>query len=384
MIEARSGVRWATAAIALLTLACDKAEPKPATQVLVTVDSDLEVSRELTSVQVEIRSEDGTRDTPRHTFELTTSTPKDEQVQLPFSFGVTKTGQSAFQLRVTGLKGNATVVDLRWNVAFTDATTLGFSAFLGAICANKSCADGETCYPRRKAEIAAGDCATVPDATTSPITPGDELHDAGLIVEKAEAGSGGAGTSAAGSGGAGSAAGAGGAGRVAAGSGGAGGAEAGGRAAGSGGAGTAGCGACRPGETCVAGVCQCAGTAGDVFRDSDGDGHGDPAMKQSVCGSVPTGFVSVNDDCCDTDNRAFPGQDRGDVTASLCGDVGFDFDCDGVEQIGWPYLRSGTCCQTSDQAGWEGAIPDCGEIQIFTECDDTCQPVSRAAKQRCF
>ena len=330
-------MRAAFVAACALSAACEKQDPKPATQVLVTVDSDLAVGTELTSVQIEIRTTEGVRETPRHTFELATDATQAEQVELPFSFGIAKAGQPEFQLRVTGLKDDQTVVDLRWNVGFQDQKTLGLSAFLGAVCAGNLCTSGETCYPRRKGDIAAGSCAKVPDASTSPVTPGDEFRDAG-VLEVPEAGSG----DAAGAGGAsGSAAGAG------------------------------------AGEACST-------TVADYYPDLDGDGHGDPSLKRSVCGTPPVGFVSAGDDCCDSDNRAFPGQKKGDASPSTCADVGFDFDCDGTEELGWPFLASGTCCLNTEQEGWEGAVPDCGETAQFTQCDDLCEPVSSAAKQRCF
>jgi hypothetical protein len=396
--------------LAVLAVACDSGEAKPATQLLVTVDSDLVVGSELTSVQVEVRNAAGARETPRHTFVLTTSKPKDAEVRLPFSFGITKAGESDFQLRVTGLDGDKTVVDHRWNVSFEDEKTLGLSVFLGAICAGNLCSDGQTCYSRRKGEIPAGACADVPDASVTPVEPGEELRDRDAGAPAAEAGSGGAGRGGAGTGTGTSAntsagAGAGGGGRGAAGSGGtgrggaggaggvgasgagAGGAGAGGAgaggAAGSAGAGT-GCGACRPGESCVSGACHCASTVVDYYRDADGDGHGDPSMKQSACGAAPVGYVTASDDCCDSDNRAYPGQTQGDVTPSVCAAVGFDFDCDGNGEIGWPYLRSGVCCANGERDGWEDLIPGCGETGVFSECDTACDTVSSAAKQRCY
>lgn len=372
---ARLGTRAALVGACALSAACEKQDPKPATQVLVTVDSDLVVGTELTRVEIEVRTTEGVRETPRHTFELITGTPKGEQVELPFSFGVSKTGQPEFQLRVTGLKDDQTVVDLRWNVGFQDQKTLGVSVFLGAVCAGNLCTSGETCYPRRKGDIAAGSCAKVPDASTSPVTPGDEFRDAG-VSEVPEAGSGGAAGTAAG------AAGLAGAGRGGAGGAGVGGAGRGGAA--SGGGGGAGGAAGASGSAAGAGGGGCSTTVADYYSDLDGDGHGDPSLKRSVCGAPPVGFVSAGDDCCDSDNRAFPGQKKGDSSPATCAEVGFDFDCDGTEELGWPFLSSGTCCLNTEQEGWEGAVPDCGETAQFTQCDDLCEPASSAAKQRCF
>jgi hypothetical protein len=365
--------------VCTLLAACEKQEPEPATQVLVTVDSDLVVGTELTRVQIEVRTTEGERQTPRHTFELARGKPKEGEVELPFSFGVSKAGQAAFQLRVTGLKDDQTIVDLHWNVRFQDQRTLRFRAFLAAVCAGNLCKAGQTCYPRRKGKIEAGSCAAIPDASTAPVTPGDEFRDAGVQAEEPEAGSGGA----SGRGSAGASAGRGGAG-----TGGAGGAGRGGTGAAAGSAAGApagaGCQACRPGETCVAGACQCATTVTEYYADLDGDGHGDPTRKQTACGAAPVGFVAPSDDCCDSDNGAFPGQIRGDGAAATCAEVGFDFDCDGTEELGWPFQSSGVCCTNSEQAGWEGAVPKCGETAQFTQCDDQCEPETSAARQRCF
>jgi hypothetical protein len=86
----------------------------------------------------------------------------------------------------------------------------------------------------------------------------------------------------------------------------------------------------------------------------------------------------------DSDNRAFPGQDRGDVTDSTCPEVGFDFDCDGKQEVGWPHLRSGTCCTDNDQPGWKDVVPACGATGQFIECDARCAVETVAAKQRCY
>jgi hypothetical protein len=347
-------MRCAAVALAIvgLVIACDGDETRPATQLLVTVDSDLQIGSELTDVRVDIGTADGDSVSERHTFKLTASKPKEDEVQLPFSFGVAKRGQDAFQLRVAGLKGDAIAIDIRWNVQFEAEKTLGFSAFLGSACAGTTCEETETCYPRRRGNIAAGACAKVPMASTSPVAPGDELPqiaaaDAGKPAGRGGAGGAGAAAAAAGRSDAGGA-----------------GVSGNGRAAGGSGA--------------------CATQLTDYFADSDGDGHGDPSMKRSVCGAAPAGFVTSGDDCCDSDNRAFPGQLQGDVTASTCSELGFDFDCDGTEEIGWPHLQSGTCCADDEQEGWKDAIPECGASGQFTRCNAQCQPESSTAKQRCY
>jgi hypothetical protein len=66
--------------------------------------------------------------------------------------------------------------------------------------------------------------------------------------------------------------------------------------------------------------------------DTDSDAHGDPnptlanglALRQ--CGTTKQGYVAINDDCCDSDANAHPGQTAYFKTARTgCG--GFDYNC---------------------------------------------------------
>jgi hypothetical protein len=59
------------------------------------------------------------------------------------------------------------------------------------------------------------------------------------------------------------------------------------------------------------------------FEDADGDGFGDPNSTATGC-SVPTGFVSNNLDCDDTNPNIYPG-------ATEIPDNGIDEDCDGLD-----------------------------------------------------
>lgn len=371
--------------------ACSSDDTKPATQLLVTVDSDLAVGAQLTRVVVEVRNTLGARATPRHTFELTTGQAEGDRVKLPFSFGITRTGADALQLSVAGFDGDGEVVLQRVNATFEDKKTLGLSVFLGSACAGNMCGAGQTCYPRAKGDVNAGECSAIPDATTSSVKPGDDNIPSKPEPKpepepEPEAGSGsggrgGAGGSRAGSGGGGAGG--------AAGSGGAsgGGAGGGGGGAGSSGAGgtPASCGTCAPGETCVAGKCECPTTPVAYYRDSDGDGHGDSAMKRMVCsGGAPSGYVSSGDDCCDKDKRAYPGQLQGDVTPAACSETGFDFDCDGTSELGWPNISGGVCCDETLVEGWYDTVPACGESELFERCDDECLVEQLIATQRCL
>jgi hypothetical protein len=368
--------------IAIGGTACDGSHAKPATQLLVLVESDLAIGTDLTHVRAEVRDIAGARSSS-HTFELAADKPTRGQVGLPFSFGIVERGSPELQLVVSGLSDGAVVVEQRLRARFEAEKTLGFGVLLSRVCTGQRCGSGQTCYPQARDDIAAGACGEVPDADVSELKPGEDperaIQDAGN-GGSAAAGSGKAGRGGVGRGGAGAGAGAAGISGAGAGRGGAGSGGAGAPAAGSGG----GCAACLPGETCVAGACSCASSEAEYFLDADGDGHGDASMKQKACGGAPSGYVTSSDDCCDSDKRAFPGQLKGDTRAVTCPSGGFDFDCDGKDEVGWPYVSGGECCDASLQEGWQTEIPGCGETAVFETCDDACLIVRKPAKQLCY
>ena len=81
--------------------ACSSGKTTPATQAIVTVDSDIAVDADLARVETEVFDEQGTR-VDHHTFKLVASDPGSDEVVLPFSFGVVKRTSVRFQLVVTG------------------------------------------------------------------------------------------------------------------------------------------------------------------------------------------------------------------------------------------------------------------------------------------
>ena len=114
----------------------------------------------------------------------------------------------------------------------------------------------------------------------------------------------------------------------------------------------------------------CGGSSPTAPRDSDGDGY------------------EVDVDCCDKDDRVFPGQLRFFSKASI-GDS-FDFDCDGTEELEDPHLHK--CFEGEDwcswkEIGWDLRVPECGQLgQWVTTCGYEglkCAPVFEEKTQAC-
>jgi hypothetical protein len=116
-----------------------------------------------------------------------------------------------------------------------------------------------------------------------------------------------------------------------------------------------------------------------VYRDADGDGHGDAAVSLLAC-APPPGYVGSSDDCDDGDARAFPGQtaffnDRPRANGT------WDFDCDGVqrpEHSTQVFTCSGGTSGCSNNGGfWFDSVPGCGQAGTTVTgqvCSSFCDP----------
>ena len=144
--------------------------------------------------------------------------------------------------------------------------------------------------------------------------------------------------------------------------------------------------ACTGANQCSSGACT------TFYKDGDGDGYGNPAAPAGFCGtSAPSGYVSNNGDCCDTDKAANPGvaATAWFTSADACGS--FDYNCDGVATQQYTSLgyctTTGTCDLTtglscSKAIGWAGStVPACGALGNYISgcgignccsCSDPC------------
>jgi hypothetical protein len=110
--------------------------------------------------------------------------------------------------------------------------------------------------------------------------------------------------------------------------------------------------------------------------DSDGDGYGDAGVTSTSC-DAPTGYVSDDTDCDDSDADVNPGESE--VTAD-----GIDNDCDGNEQC----FVDDDGDEHGDEDGSTVAssdldCEDAGESDVDDDCDDADADVNPDASETC-
>lgn len=169
---------------ALAVSSCGREKVEPATQFVVSVNSDLEVGSQLTRVDVALYPIEGGEPVDQRSFAVTERSPREGQVRLPFSFGIARSKELRFRLEVRGyglVSGREReVVRQRAISAFRARETLLLKIFLGGLCFGRLC-DSEdqasaTCYPEPSGTTEAGSCGPVPEPAAAPITRGEE-HD---------------------------------------------------------------------------------------------------------------------------------------------------------------------------------------------------------------
>ncbi|MBN2106821.1 MAG: DUF11 domain-containing protein, partial [Deltaproteobacteria bacterium] len=116
------------------------------------------------------------------------------------------------------------------------------------------------------------------------------------------------------------------------------------------------------------------------YRDTDGDGYGDPGFSVQAC-AAPPGFVADDSDCNDTSNAVKPG------ATETCN--GIDDDCDTYTDEGltqYTYYRDADSDTYGNPAQpfktCEATVP-AGFVTSSTDCDDNNNAVNPAATETC-
>ena len=118
---------------------------------------------------------------------------------------------------------------------------------------------------------------------------------------------------------------------------------------------------CGQAAECLSNVCK------DYFTDGDGDGHGKLTAGKRCGATAPAGTSELNDDCCDTDDKVFPGQVNyySTARASTCGAPSYDYNCNNTDDpeplATTNCVPNPMCHQCAAGIGWaKPSIPPCG------------------------
>jgi len=129
-----------------------------------------------------------------------------------------------------------------------------------------------------------------------------------------------------------------------------------------------------------------ASTTADWFQDADSDGYGDAAVSTASC-DAPSGYVSDDSDCDDTDGAVSPG------ATEVCDAADVDEDCSGAADDSDPGVDPSTTTawyadSDGDGQGDAGAsTASCdapsGYVSNNSDCDDTDATVALGATEVC-
>jgi hypothetical protein len=126
------------------------------------------------------------------------------------------------------------------------------------------------------------------------------------------------------------------------------------------------------------------------YRDIDGDGYGAPDGGRCLCKPEGDYKVTNGSDCCDTDNRAKPGQTQFYTTRNNC--TSWDYNCNNSADREFANLGSCTAWSVfggcDPIVGWDaGSVPSCGSSASFMKgCSKSglsCDEDRESRVQRC-
>lgn len=163
--------------------ACGEEQRVPATAILVSINSDLKPGTQLSRVEVELRDFEA-KGPPVETraFSISADEPEENQVSLPFSFGIARGHEERFRITVRGYGPDSRnrdklVLQQTLISSFQSQQTLLLKVFLSSLCLDKLCAEGDdvqaTCYAESEGDIPAGSCGPIPERTQLDAFPLD-------------------------------------------------------------------------------------------------------------------------------------------------------------------------------------------------------------------
>jgi len=123
----------------------------------------------------------------------------------------------------------------------------------------------------------------------------------------------------------------------------------------------------------------------EYYKDEDGDTYGTDESK-CLCAAEKPFDATRGGDCCDSDDRAKPGQEIYFTDRNRC--EYWDYDCNRTDNL--QYTSVGKCngspCDKKADIGWVGTVPGCGETGTFlTTCyyDWGCEEETEQRTQGC-
>lgn len=123
------------------------------------------------------------------------------------------------------------------------------------------------------------------------------------------------------------------------------------------------------------------------YPDADGDGFGDAKASPTMACVSPAHFIADHTDCADTDANAHPGQTQW-FTTPIQGASGYDYDCDGKEEVEWKGTgfceSSGAGCVVGSSANvWFTNQPGCGVVgEWILTCNTVGKTCSSSTEQQ--